>query len=62
MQRKGTSDLEFTNVISAVESGATPLAEAAAWIEAGAAPFFGGGRRTVRFCGTIWYMRKSAAT
>jgi len=49
--------LTQTNVIAAVEEGAMPLADAAAWIAAGVAPFFGGARRTLRFGGTIWWLR-----
>lgn len=52
--------LTQTNVISAVESGQTPITEAAAWIEAGAAPFFGGRRCPMKFSGTIWYLRRQA--
>jgi SAM-dependent methyltransferase len=53
--------LTQTNVISAVESGITPLAEAAAWIEMGVTPFFEGRRGTMKFSGTIWFMRRMAA-
>jgi ubiquinone/menaquinone biosynthesis C-methylase UbiE len=49
-----------TNVIWAVESGTTPLAEAATWITAGVEPFFGGALRTMKFGGSIWYLRRDA--
>jgi hypothetical protein len=54
--------LTQTNVISAVESGTTPIEEAASWIEAGVTPFFGGRRCTMKFSGAIWYLRKSVTT
>jgi hypothetical protein len=50
--------LTQTNVIAAVESGGTPLAEAAAWIAAGATPYFAGKAGTMKFSGTIWFIRK----
>jgi len=53
--------LTQTNVIAAVESGTTPLAEAAQWIEAGVSPFFKGDQGTMKFGGTIWFLRRGAA-
>jgi hypothetical protein len=52
--------LTQTNVIWAVERGTVPLEEAAAWIEAGVAPFFDGRRGTMKFSGSIWYMRRTS--
>ena len=49
--------LTQTNVIAAVDSGNTPLAEAAAWIMDGVKPFFAGERGTMKFGGTIWFLR-----
>lgn len=51
--------LTQTNVIAAVESGTVSIADAAAWIDAGVRPFFGGGRRTMKFSGKIWYLKRS---
>jgi SAM-dependent methyltransferase len=48
-----------TNVIAAVESGRTPLPEAAAWILDGVRPFFAGAARTMRFGGTIWFLGRT---
>ena len=53
--------LTQTNVIAAVESGGTPLTEAAAWIMDGVRPFFVGEAGTMRFGGTIWFLRWTAA-
>ncbi len=50
--------LTQTNVIGAVEKGATPLAEAAAWIAEGVKLFSGGGRRTMKFGGMIWFLER----
>jgi SAM-dependent methyltransferase len=52
--------LTQTNVIAAVESGTTPLREAANWITAGTIPFFDGARRTMKFGGSIWYLRRTS--
>ena len=49
--------LTQTNVIAAVESGKTPLAEAATWILEGVTPFFGGRSPAMKFSGSIWYLR-----
>jgi SAM-dependent methyltransferase len=53
--------LTQTNVIATVESGTTPLAEAASWIEAGVKPFFKGAAGTMKFSGSIWFLRRSTA-
>jgi len=53
--------LTQTNVIASVETGATPLAEAASWIAAGVGPFFDGKPRTMKFSGSMWYLRRSDA-
>lgn len=50
--------LTQTNVIAAVESGGTPLEEAAAWIAAGVKPYFNGKTGTMKFSGSIWYLRQ----
>jgi SAM-dependent methyltransferase len=50
--------LTQTNVIAAVENGSTPLAEAATWIAEGISPFFGEKPQTMKFGGTIWYMKR----
>jgi len=49
--------LTQTNVIAAVESGTMPLAEAARWISDGAAPYFRDQSGTMKFGGTICYLR-----
>jgi SAM-dependent methyltransferase len=49
--------LTQTNVIAAVESGTTPLEEAAEWIDAGVRPFFAGKPGTMKFSANIWYLR-----
>jgi SAM-dependent methyltransferase len=49
--------LTQTNVIAAVESGTTPLDEATRWIHNGVSPFFEGQAHTMKFVGTIWYLR-----
>jgi SAM-dependent methyltransferase len=54
--------LTQTNVIAAVESGTTPLPEAASWIAAGVEPFFSGKPATMKFGGSIWYLRRDGAT
>jgi SAM-dependent methyltransferase len=54
--------LTQTNVIAAVESGNTPLLEAAAWIAKGVEPFFNAGQGTMKFGGSIWYLRRDGAT
>jgi hypothetical protein len=51
--------LTQTNVIAAVESGTTPLPEAVSLITAGISPFFNGGLRTMKFGGSIWYLRRT---
>ena len=51
--------LTQTNVIAAVESGETPLADAAAWIMHGVTPFFSDKPRTFTFGGSIWYLRRN---
>jgi SAM-dependent methyltransferase len=51
--------LTQTNVIAAVEAGTTPLAEAAEWIASGVSPFFNVSNRTMKFGGTIWYLRQT---
>jgi SAM-dependent methyltransferase len=50
--------LTQTNVIAAVESGTTPLPDAASWIAAGVNPFFAGKPRTMKFGGSIWYLQR----
>ncbi|HTL27997.1 MAG TPA: class I SAM-dependent methyltransferase, partial [Tepidisphaeraceae bacterium] len=50
--------LTQTNVIAAVESGSTPLDEAAAWIRAGVEPFFRGGTGTMKFSGSISFVQR----
>jgi SAM-dependent methyltransferase len=54
--------LTQTNVIAAVESGTTLLPEAISWIAAGVRPFFDGGVRTMKFGGSIWYLRRTGTT
>jgi SAM-dependent methyltransferase len=49
--------LTQTNVIANVESGMMPLEEAAAWISDGIEPYFRRQIRTMKFGGTIWYLR-----
>ena len=49
-----------TNVIAAVESGTMPIGEAAGWIDEGVRGFFGGAKRTMKFSGRVWGMRKVA--
>jgi SAM-dependent methyltransferase len=51
--------LTQTNVIAAVESGNTPLADAAAWIMEGVRPFFTNPAGTLTFTGTIWFLRRT---
>src|SRR5262249_38003615 len=51
--------LTQTNVIAAVESGSTPLADAEAWIRAGVTPFCAGQTRTLKFAGALWYLRRA---
>lgn len=52
--------LTQTNVIAAVESGGTPLPEVAAWILSGVKPFFSDASATMKFGGTIWFLRRTA--
>lgn len=53
--------LTQTNVIAAVESGNTPLNEAAAWIAMGVEPFFNGKSGTMKFGGSISFLRRIPA-
>jgi SAM-dependent methyltransferase len=53
--------LTQTNVIAAVESGSTALADAAAWIADGIAAFFAAKHATMKFSGSIWYLRRADA-
>jgi SAM-dependent methyltransferase len=50
--------LTQTNVIAAVENGTMPIEVAAQWIDKGVEPFFGEEKRTMKFSGRIWGMRK----
>jgi SAM-dependent methyltransferase len=52
--------LTQTNVIAAVEEGKTSIADAADWIGNGIRPFFNDATRTMKFSGTIWYIRPTA--
>jgi SAM-dependent methyltransferase len=52
--------LTQTNVIAAVESGSTPLPDAASWIAAGLTPFFTAQPATMKFSGSIWYLHRTA--
>jgi ubiquinone/menaquinone biosynthesis C-methylase UbiE len=49
--------IDISPEIANVESGSVPLADAAAWIAEGIEPFFGGQVRTLKFGGSIWYLR-----
>ena len=49
-----------TNVIAAVEGGAIPLSEATHWIREGIEPYFKGAVQTLKFGGSIAFLRKSA--
>jgi SAM-dependent methyltransferase len=49
--------LTQTNVIAAVEGGAVPLAEAMGWIRDGIRPFFNDEARTMRFGGSMSFLR-----
>ena len=49
--------LTHTNVIAMVESGSTPLDDAASWITSSVTPFFQAERGTMQFGGDIWYLR-----
>ncbi|MBP19056.1 MAG: methyltransferase domain-containing protein [Pseudomonadales bacterium] len=49
--------LTHTNVIAMVESGSTPLDDAASWITSSVTPFFKAERGTMQFGGDIWYLR-----
>jgi SAM-dependent methyltransferase len=51
--------LTQTNVIAAVEASTTPLDEAADWIHGVVKPFFRDQPGTLKFVGTIWYLRRS---
>lgn len=53
--------LTQTNVIAAVENGTTPLTEAATWIADGVRPFFNGMPSTMKFGGSIWFLRRSGS-
>jgi SAM-dependent methyltransferase len=52
--------LTQTNVIAAVENGATPLPEAEAWIREGVTPFFTNQLGTMKFAAALWYLRPGA--
>jgi ubiquinone/menaquinone biosynthesis C-methylase UbiE len=49
--------LTQTNVIAAVESGTMPIDVAAQWIDQGVEPFFGEGKKTMKFSGRVWGLR-----
>lgn len=51
--------LTQTNVIAAVESGTTPLESAVKWVHKGIKPFFGNETRTMKFGGSISFLRRS---
>jgi len=53
--------LTQTNVIAAVENGATPLPAAEAWIREGVTPFFSGGTGTLRFAAAQWTLQATTA-
>jgi hypothetical protein len=50
--------LTQTNVTSAVDTGATSLDDAAAWIAASVTPFFQTDYGTLKFSGGIWYLQR----
>jgi SAM-dependent methyltransferase len=50
--------LTQTNVIAAIESGATSLDEAGAWIATGLTPFFQTPHGTFNFRGAVWYLQQ----
>lgn len=52
--------LTQTNVIAAVENGMVPLDSAASWIREGIEPFFDDKARTMKFGGSISFLRWSA--
>lgn len=51
--------LTQTNVIAAVENGTLPLDMAANWIQEGIEPFFNKNARTMKFGGSISFLRRS---
>jgi len=51
--------LTQTNVIAAVESGTVPLDSAASWIQGEIEPFFNNKVRTMKFGGSISFLRRS---
>ena len=53
--------LTQTNVIAAVESGAVPLDSATNWIQEGIEPFFNDKVRTMKFGGSVSFLRRSTA-
>ena len=52
--------LTQTNVIACVDNGKLLLSEAAAWISSEISAYFGGQSRTMRFGGSIWYLKRSS--
>lgn len=54
--------LTQTNVIAAVERGTVPLETAAKWIHDGIEPFFNHETRTMKFGGSISFLRRAAVT
>jgi len=51
--------LTQTNVIAAVEGGTLPLPEAARWIRNGTQPYFNGEVRTMKFGGSMSFLRRT---